>query len=360
MTGRSIEGQKHGFPALLSFFLPGLGQIVKGEVGKGLGILFLTVLGIGVIMGLSAAGSDAGAIAALFLIGLVPFLLWQIYDAYNYNPISYREIYPHDGVNHRSQREAEPEWVEGKSIYVGEATLKTEEEKTPLHKAEFKPLSTRTAIQSAEKADVPAEAPAEHQEKKRRGFFPGFVVGFCLAIVLIGVALTYLARDLGIEIKDLFWKKPIVGEQSGSASSRAEVSSVSRGRTKSDLSGDPLRTEQRAKRSQPATPPTREATRPAPIVDTPLSTDRLLRLPQREPQTEAKIAEQAAILGQYEVVYSTSVYEEPSEDSRRVARVERETRVNVVAIRGDWLEIRSKQGRPPGFIKKDSATPIGK
>lgn len=29
-----MEEQEHGFPALLSFFLPGLGQIVKGEVGK--------------------------------------------------------------------------------------------------------------------------------------------------------------------------------------------------------------------------------------------------------------------------------------------------------------------------------------
>ena len=26
--------QKHGVPALLSFFIPGLGQIVKGQVGK--------------------------------------------------------------------------------------------------------------------------------------------------------------------------------------------------------------------------------------------------------------------------------------------------------------------------------------
>jgi hypothetical protein len=33
--------------------------------------------------------------------------------------------------------------------------------------------------------------------------------------------------------------------------------------------------------------------------------------------------------------------------------------VNVVAVRGDWLEVRSKHGNPPGFIKKDSAVPLG-
>jgi hypothetical protein len=34
---QTVQGkstQKHGVPAILSFFIPGLGQIVKGQVGK--------------------------------------------------------------------------------------------------------------------------------------------------------------------------------------------------------------------------------------------------------------------------------------------------------------------------------------
>jgi hypothetical protein len=27
---------------------------------------------------------------------------------------------------------------------------------------------------------------------------------------------------------------------------------------------------------------------------------------------------------------------------------------------GDWLEIRSKHGNPPGFIRADDATPVGR
>lgn len=61
----------HGAPALFSFFIPGLGQLVKGQVSKAVGIwaallisLFMSVIGIG------------------FLIGMVVWIA-QIYDAYN-------------------------------------------------------------------------------------------------------------------------------------------------------------------------------------------------------------------------------------------------------------------------------------
>ncbi|AKB40518.1 hypothetical protein [Methanosarcina mazei] len=61
----------HGVPALFSFFIPGLGQLVKGHVSKAVGIwaalifsAFMSVIGIGLLMGI---------------------VIWvaQIYDAYN-------------------------------------------------------------------------------------------------------------------------------------------------------------------------------------------------------------------------------------------------------------------------------------
>ncbi|AAM32808.1 MULTISPECIES: hypothetical protein [Methanosarcina] len=61
----------HGVPALFSFFIPGLGQLVKGHVSKAVGIwaalifsAFMSVIGIGLLMGM---------------------VIWvaQIYDAYN-------------------------------------------------------------------------------------------------------------------------------------------------------------------------------------------------------------------------------------------------------------------------------------
>jgi len=61
--------QKHGVPALLSFFIPGLGQIVKGEVAKGI-LIFIGFI-IGLIM--------------LAIPGLIIWI-WQLVDAYNFQP----------------------------------------------------------------------------------------------------------------------------------------------------------------------------------------------------------------------------------------------------------------------------------
>lgn len=60
------SAQKHGVPAILSFFIPGLGQIVKGQVGKGI-LIF-----IGVAIGL-----------VFFVVPGAIIWIWQIIDAYN-------------------------------------------------------------------------------------------------------------------------------------------------------------------------------------------------------------------------------------------------------------------------------------
>ncbi|NPE27520.1 hypothetical protein HNV12_05960 [Methanococcoides sp. SA1] len=65
------ENRKHGVPALLSFFVPGLGQIIKGEIFK--------AIGIWIALGISG-------LLTFIVIGFVlaPIIwLWQIYDAYN-------------------------------------------------------------------------------------------------------------------------------------------------------------------------------------------------------------------------------------------------------------------------------------
>jgi len=61
----------HGVPALFSFFIPGLGQLVKGDLSKALGIwIALIISGLMSVIGIG------------FLIGLVIWIA-QIYDAYN-------------------------------------------------------------------------------------------------------------------------------------------------------------------------------------------------------------------------------------------------------------------------------------
>lgn len=74
----SSENKKHGIPALISFFCPGLGQIIKGDVGRG--VLMMVGVAIGIILILQFSPfSPIGFIISLFV------WIWTVYDAYNSN-----------------------------------------------------------------------------------------------------------------------------------------------------------------------------------------------------------------------------------------------------------------------------------
>jgi TM2 domain-containing membrane protein YozV len=72
-----VANQTHGVPALLSFFIPGLGQLIKGHVGKGL--LTWGALSVSVVAGLAL-------MLPFFAIPVV--WIWSIYDAYRSNTTS--------------------------------------------------------------------------------------------------------------------------------------------------------------------------------------------------------------------------------------------------------------------------------
>lgn len=63
--------ETYGFAALLSFLIPGLGQIVKGQIWKGIGLML---------------GAFISGALAIVLIGFLTYpIIWiySIYDAYN-------------------------------------------------------------------------------------------------------------------------------------------------------------------------------------------------------------------------------------------------------------------------------------
>jgi uncharacterized membrane-anchored protein YhcB (DUF1043 family) len=71
-------------------------------------------------------------------------------------------------------------------------------------------------------------------------------------------------------------------------------------------------------------------------------------------------ASRTAEPGVYETTQATSVYEGPSSTSRVISQINRGTRINVVRSAGDWLEVRSKHGNPPGYVRSDDARLIGR
>ncbi|MGH7774672.1 MAG: AgmX/PglI C-terminal domain-containing protein [Candidatus Binatia bacterium] len=62
------------------------------------------------------------------------------------------------------------------------------------------------------------------------------------------------------------------------------------------------------------------------------------------------------VVGVYELRSPARVRKEPRFASPSLASVPAGTKVTVVAVRGDWLEIRSEEGGLPGFIPKEFAT----
>ncbi len=65
-------------------------------------------------------------------------------------------------------------------------------------------------------------------------------------------------------------------------------------------------------------------------------------------------------LGAYEITRPTLVFSEPSESSQPIITVDAGSQVNVVAAHDGWLEIRSKHGRPPGYIRREAAARVAR
>lgn len=81
--------KKYGVPALISFFIPGVGQLIKGHIGKAF-LIWLLIVGaflLFIIGGVSTQqGDDSKAILTLLgFVALVAIFFWNIYDAYNSN-----------------------------------------------------------------------------------------------------------------------------------------------------------------------------------------------------------------------------------------------------------------------------------
>jgi hypothetical protein len=81
---------------------------------------------------------------------------------------------------------------------------------------------------------------------------------------------------------------------------------------------------------------------------------------RRRPQPPTPASRAGASPGVYETLRPTPLYENPSALARVVANIPGNTRVSVVSTSGEWLEVHSRRGNPPGFIRRDDATLIEK
>ena len=85
----------------------------------------------------------------------------------------------------------------------------------------------------------------------------------------------------------------------------------------------------------------------------PRSAPREISPPPPPSQSSSVPTRRGAEPGVYETRRVTAVYEEPLSSARVVNQIAKGTDVTVVRSVGEWLEVRSKHGNPPGFIRTD-------
>ena len=76
-------------------------------------------------------------------------------------------------------------------------------------------------------------------------------------------------------------------------------------------------------------------------------------------QAQPATARQTTAPAVYETTRATTVYENPSSAARAISQIGGGTRINVVGSASGWLEVRSKRGNPPGYVRSDDARQIG-
>lgn len=87
------------------------------------------------------------------------------------------------------------------------------------------------------------------------------------------------------------------------------------------------------------------------------------RIPSRAPvavpapQPVSTRQPSSAGAGVYVTTRPTAVHENPSSSSRVISQIEGGTRINVIGSTGGWLEVRSRRGNPPGYVRADDARP---
>jgi hypothetical protein len=175
---------------------------------------------------------------------------------------------------------------------------------------------------SSIQADNAAAVSPEQKPRRRFGIFS--------SVVVLAAAALFAARYL----------TPNTGESTApvATASVPRVTEPAAQPVKSLASG---KTQPTPSESSTVSPTTKEPAKPV----------KASKLPELTKQESPRA-------GTYEITQLSRVYAAPNELSQLIGEIEPGVRVNVVNTRDGWLEIHSKHGRPPGFIRREVAARI--
>lgn len=171
-------------------------------------------------------------------------------------------------------------------------------------------------------ANAPSASQSQEKAKRRFGLF---------SVIILLAALGFLATQLFTSTSDT----PTMPVVSASAVKNRTVTAVT----------PPQGPAPEVKAVEPAAP------EPQPAKE--------IAKPINEPaKVNAPAKQEARMTGAYQITQASRVYAGPTESSQLLGEIEPGVKVTVVNNRNGWLEIHSKHGRPPGFIRKEVATPL--
>jgi hypothetical protein len=211
--------------------------------------------------------------------------------------------------------------------------------------------------------------------RERQGISLSVIAGGCLAILLAGSAVVYFGTDL--------FRRPAKQKTSDIADAPASTDASSpdtqpreEAKTSTEIANDNSFPVQQSQEAQTPPPVPADSPQPAPEVSPKplpkpdgIESPRKSQSPRAEQDTQATgrasrppaaAARRGGAGGTYQTTRSTTVFESPSASSQVVANIPGGTRINVVNANGEWLEVHSRRGNPPGFIRREDATLIEK
>jgi zinc-ribbon domain/Bacterial SH3 domain len=246
----------------------------------------------------------------------------------------------------------------------GASIAKVDELAATMVAPKVEPTSSTQQTESIRSATWPQAPVSETQPitmlpKQRHGISPSVVITIVALLVLIGGGVgVYFGTDLFREpaaVENAPVPEPMVSNPEPPPMAPIEGDKIPEGPSERDLNA--------ALQSAPAEP------LPAPPVESPKNNE-----PAPKPAAKSNVPAQDRVAkaptppstprrpafnpGTYETLRATNVFDGPSPSAHIVAGIERGVRINVVASNGDWLEVRSRHGNPPGFIRKDDARSV--
>ena len=89
----------------------------------------------------------------------------------------------------------------------------------------------------------------------------------------------------------------------------------------------------------------------------PIEASKTLKRPSNA-SGENEFSKRRRVQGTFEITHPTQVYSGPSDTSPLIANIEPGMKINVIDSHDGWLEIRSKHGRPSGFVRQAATVRI--